>query len=142
MDVTRLFLSGGLPVADIFEIAGDAGIIVQEDLGDTILRDLLNDPENHSRHRQLDEAISLIAQIQALTPKAFESGSIASRSRFDRDKLLWELNYFKEHYFETYLGSRLDEKDDRQISEEFEEIATELESLPMCSVIGIFTQQI
>lgn len=128
LDVTRLFLAGGLPVAEILDFDGEYGVIVQEDLGDRILRDLLNDETDDTRARRLDEAISLTARIQTVTNKAFESNSIASRLRFDREKLLWELTFFKTHYFQTYRKKPLSSTDDLRLSSEFEEIANELES--------------
>src|ERR671939_1659382 len=38
LDVTRLFLAAELPVPEIYEVAAERGIIVQEDLGDQQLR--------------------------------------------------------------------------------------------------------
>lgn len=128
LDVTRLFLAGGLPVAEIYDHDGDLGVIVQEDLGDTILREVLLETDEADAKRKLDEAISLIARIQTVTPKAFEMNSIASRLRFDREKLIWELNFFKEHYFTTYRKTPLSPEEDAAISEEFDTIAAELES--------------
>ncbi len=128
LDVTRLFLAGGLPVAEIYDYDGELGVIVQEDLGDTILREVLLETDEVDGKRKLDEAISLIARIQTLTPKAFEMNSIASKLRFDSEKLLWELNFFKEHYFTTYKQAPLAEDESSAIDAEFQTIATELES--------------
>lgn len=128
LDVTRLFMNGGLPVAEILDFDGNFGVIVQEDLGDTILRDVLltAGPPDHAR--KLDEAISLIARIQTVTPIAYETNSIASKLKFDEEKLLWELNFFKEHYFQTFKKSPLSADDDAALSAEFAELAKELES--------------
>ncbi len=128
IDVTRLFASGGLPVADVFDFDGAAGVIVQEDLGDRLLRDFLIESVGAQHDRKLDEAISLIAQIQALTNKAYEVNSVASKLKFDAEKLQWELDFFKTHYFGTFLKSRLSDADDAALSAEFAEIAKELES--------------
>jgi N-acetylmuramate 1-kinase len=128
LDVTRLFLAGGLPVAEIYDYDGELGVIVQEDLADTILREVLLETDEVDGKRKLDEAISLIARIQTLTPKAFEMNSIASKLRFDSEKLLWELNFFKEHYFTTYRKSPLAEDESAAIDAEFQTIAAELES--------------
>lgn len=129
LDVTRLFFAGGLPVADVYDHDGSLGVILQEDLGDTILREVLLASENAvDTSRKLDEAISLIARIQTVTDKAFEMQSIASRLRFDSEKLLWELNFFKEHYFSTYRLSELSERDNAMLSAEFAELTLELES--------------
>ena len=127
LDVTRLFLSVGLPVAEVYDADGELGVIVEEDLGDTILRDVLIAGTSEENARLRNEAITLIARIQATTPKAREMHSVASTLKFDTEKLLWELNYFKEHYFTTYLGRPLSAEDDAALTEEFEELAEELE---------------
>lgn len=129
LDVTTLFLAGGLPVAEILDFDGKLGVIIQEDLGDQILRDVIASTEDAaSRKRLRDEAISLIARIQLITPKAFQINSIASRLKFDTEKLEWELNYFKTHYFETFMKKPLSGEDDSRLSAEFHELAVELES--------------
>ncbi|MEJ7623087.1 MAG: phosphotransferase [Pyrinomonadaceae bacterium] len=127
LDVTRLFLAGGLPVAEILDVDGDLGVIVLDDLGDRILRELLIETGDTSR--LLDEAISLIARIQTATPLAYDTDSIASRLTFDAEKLGWELRYFKDHYFGTYMKTPLSADDDRELSEEFDQISNELASL-------------
>ncbi len=128
LDVTRLFTAAGLPVAEVLDFDGNCGVIVQEDLGDRILRDVMLEADEEPQARLRDEAISLIARIQAATGKAFEMNSIASRLKFDREKLEWELNFFKTHYFETFLKKPLSPDDDARLSAEFGELAEELES--------------
>ena len=128
LDVTRLFLASGLPVADVMDFDGSLGIIVQEDLGDEILRDKLAAADKVKQGELIDEAISLIARIQAATANAFRMGSIASKLKFDREKLLWELDYFKEHYFTTMLKRPLSGVEDAEIDKEFKELSTDLES--------------
>ncbi len=129
LDVTKLFLASWLPVAAIIDFDGDFGVIVQEDLGDRILREvMLETHDDDIRFRLLDEAISLIARIQTATGTAFEMNSIASRLKFDTEKLLWELNFFKTHYFGTFLKRPLTPDQDTQISAEFLELAAELET--------------
>lgn len=127
LDVTNLFLVSGLPVAKIFDFSEELGVIVQEDFGNTILRDVLLKAEPDERERLLDEAISLIARIQAATPKAYELDSIASRLKFDEEKLLWELNFFKEHYFVSLKREPLSRATDEAVNAEFVEISRELE---------------
>src|SRR5438270_3141433 len=101
LDVSRLFLQNDLPVAEIYEFDERLGIIVQEDLGDIVLRDVLAKSDERCRDQLINESILLIAKIQATTQKAFSTGSIAGKLKFDTEKLLWELNFFREHYFST-----------------------------------------
>lgn len=128
VDVTRLFLHAHLPVAEIFDIDGELGVIVLEDLGDRILRNVLNEETDAEDSRLLREAISLIARIQTATNRAYETNSIASRLKFDSEKLLWELDFFKEHYFGTFKKQPLSSEDDAALSAEFSELAKDLES--------------
>ena len=127
LDVTQLFTAGGLPVAKILDSDGLLGVILQEDFGDRILRDVLLESEPQRRERRFNEAISMIARIQVITHKAYEMDSIASKLKFDTEKLLWELNFFKEHYFETFLKKPLSPADDAALSDEFAELARELD---------------
>src|SRR5207249_908770 len=107
LDVTNLFKTSGLPVAEIYNFDESLGVIVQEDLGNTILRDVLENSTPGRRDALIDEAINLVARIQLATSRAFETNSVASRLKFDVEKLLWELNFFREHYFVTLKQQKL-----------------------------------
>ncbi len=124
LDITALFHASDLPVAEVYNFDEKLGIVVQEDFGDTILRDGLI--QSKDKEKLINESISLIAKIQAATPKAFELNSIASRLKFDEEKLLWELNFFKTHYFETLRKRKLLPKDAAALNAEFIELAAEL----------------
>jgi len=127
LDVTRLFLANSLPVANIYAVDGDLGVIIQEDLGDRILRNVMSEVSVEQRSRLRSEAISLIARIQTTTELAYDMRSIASKLRFDTEKLLWELDFFKEHYFTTYKQKPLDPDTDARLSEEFRDLAAKLD---------------
>jgi aminoglycoside/choline kinase family phosphotransferase len=128
LDVTKLFLESDLPVAEIYEFDENLGVIVQEDFGDRILRDVLLKADDETRENYLNDAIRLIAKIQAATPKAFELNSIASKLKFDEEKLGWELDFFKTHYFESLKKQQLPAEEARLLTEEFAEIVRELET--------------
>lgn len=128
LSTTRLFLASGLPVAEIYNFDASLGIIVQEDLGDRVLREVMLTAEDERLARMHDEAITLIARIQAATPLAYELDSIASHLKFDTEKLNWELNFFKTHYFETFRKMPLLPATERGIAAEFLELSSELES--------------
>lgn len=128
IDVTNLFLAANLPVAEIYDFDSGSGIVIHEDFGDIILRDVLIASDEKNKNDLLDKSIDLIAEIQAATGKAFEMNSIASRLKFDEEKLLWELNFFKTHYFESLKRRPLSTIDDKNLTKEFTELARELES--------------
>ena len=130
LDVTRLFVAAGLPVPEILDVDASNGIIVQEVLGDRQLRRVFETVDEEEREAYLERAISLIADIQAATPLAFERDSIASRLAFDEAKLSWELEYFLEHYFKSYRGEILKHAEQAELRAELNDLASELAARP------------
>jgi aminoglycoside/choline kinase family phosphotransferase len=127
LDVTNLFASNGLPVARIYAYDEARGVIVQEDLGDTILRDVLLVSDADTREKLIDECIRLIARIQSATASAYAANSIASRLKFDIEKLVWELEFFRQHYFTTLRKTTLSVAQNEALDGEFLELCRDLE---------------
>ncbi|MGZ8848009.1 MAG: aminoglycoside phosphotransferase family protein, partial [Pyrinomonadaceae bacterium] len=130
LDVTRLFIDCGLPVPKVYEANGDTGMIVQEDLGNKQLCQVFEEVSDEECENLIEEAIDIIARIQAATAKAFERDSIASRLAFDEAKLAWELNFFVEHYFGSYRKEELTRSDATALKVELNDIAAELSACP------------
>ena len=130
LDVTRLFLDCDIPVPEIYEVDGNAGIIVQEDLGDRQLFQVYDDESEEQCDQYKEEAIALIAKIQKATERAYETHSIASRLAFDEAKLSWELDFFFEHYFGSLRGETLRHAEVAELKAELNDIAAELSAVP------------
>src|SRR6188508_57204 len=60
IDVTELFLAGGLPVADIIDCDPVQAVVIEEDLGDRILRDEILTADATRKNDLLAKAIGLI----------------------------------------------------------------------------------
>src|ERR1041384_7430023 len=88
LDVTRLFSECNLPVPQVLDVDAAAGIIVQEDLGNRQLCQVFEEVSAEEREAFLEQAIDLIARIQAATPKAYEMNSIASHLALDRKSVV------------------------------------------------------
>lgn len=130
LDVTRLFAEAKLPVPKILEVDPLDGIIVQEDFGDTQLRRALESASDDEREAYVEQAVSLVADIQAATPLAYERQSIASRLAFDEAKLSWELDFFMQHYFGSLRGETLKHGDEAQLRAELNDVSAELAARP------------
>jgi aminoglycoside/choline kinase family phosphotransferase len=130
LDITRLFLDCDIPVPEIYEVDGNAGIIVQEDLGDRQLFQVYDDESEEQCDQYKEEAIALIAKIQKATEHAYETHSIASRLAFDEAKLSWELDFFFEHYFGSLRGETLRHAEIAELKAELNDIAAELAAVP------------
>ena len=130
LDVTRLFVEAGLPVPEVYDTDGASGIIVQEDLGDRQLYQVFETASEEERETLIEQAIELIARIQAATSRAFERESISSRLAFDEPKLAWELNFFFEHYFGSLRRETLRHGEAAELKAELNDIAAELSARP------------
>jgi N-acetylmuramate 1-kinase len=130
LDVTRLFRAADLPVPEVYEVEAALGIIIQEDLGDQQLRLFFESASEEDGESYLERAISLIAAIQAATPKAYELRSISSHLAFDEAKLSWELSFFMEHYFETLRHEQLSHGEAAELKAELNDVAAELSARP------------
>ena len=128
LDVSELFRNNGLPVAEVYDFDEVLGVVVIEDLGDAIMRAELETASSAQKDELIRRAIDLIPKIQRATDAAALSNSIASRLRFDVEKLMWELNYFKIHYFTTFKKVPLSSEVDKALEEEFMELSAELDS--------------
>ncbi len=127
LDTSALFAEAGLPVAAIIDTGGDEGVVIQEDLGNTSLSHLLQAADESQCEQMIGQAITLIARIQAATNIAFERGSIASKLRFDAEKLGWELDFFLEHFFRSLRNEPLPKSLENDVRGEFTDLAEELE---------------
>jgi N-acetylmuramate 1-kinase len=130
LDVTRLFLDCEIPVPEIYAVDGNAGIIVQEDLGDQQLFHIYEMETDETCDEYKEQAIALIAKIQKATDHAYKTNSIASRLAFDEAKLSWELEFFFEHYFGSLRHETLRHAETAELKAELNDIAAELAAVP------------
>jgi N-acetylmuramate 1-kinase len=130
LDVTRLFLEAKLPVPEIHDVDALSGVIVQEDLGDSQLRRVFEASSDDEREAHVEHAISLIADIQAATPRAFARNSIASRLAFDEAKLSWEMDFFMQHFFGSLRREKLKHAEEAELRAELNDVAAELSARP------------
>jgi N-acetylmuramate 1-kinase len=130
LDVTRLFLDCDIPVPEIYAVDGNAGIIVQEDLGDQQLFQIYEMETDEKCDEYKEQAIALIAKIQKATDRAYETNSIASRLAFDEAKLSWELEFFFEHYFGSLRRETMRHAETAELKAELNDIAAELAAVP------------
>lgn len=130
LDVTRLFLECNLPVPKVYDASGETGIIVQEDLGNRQLCQVFEEVSEEERETLLEQAIEIIARIQAATATAIARDSIVSRLAFDEAKLMWELNFFLEHYFGSYRKETLTHGQTAELKVELNDVAAELSACP------------
>ena len=92
LDITRLFLESGLPVPEVHDVDGAAGIIVQEDLGDRQLFQVFEAAADEEREGLLEAAIDgarhpEIPQVKDLEIDPALRGDVAEPGRVVLDRV-------------------------------------------------------
>ncbi len=103
LEFSRHFRTCGLPVPEIYAVDLDRGMYLEEDLGDTTLFQFLT--VNRAEGGLSSETLDLYRAVVKLLPRfQIEAGRTLNyavcypRSSFDKQSMLWDLNYFK-YYF-------------------------------------------
>ncbi len=130
--VQKHLSNSGVAVPAVLDVDSKRGFILLEDLGDiTLLRRLQDvstpDAERHLYERVIDSLIQL--QVHA-SPAKKDKSIEAFRLRFDHEKLMWEVNFTIENFYQLYLKRNIAEKDLKVIKDGFSEICSRLASQP------------
>lgn len=100
LTIAEHFRSKGIPVPEIYAVSADGLSYLQEDLGDTLLYDMV---EAAKKNGGADEVLeSLLCRTVALLPKIQFEGADGldfsvcyPQPEFDRRMVMFDLNYFK-----------------------------------------------
>ncbi len=100
---SRHFRRCRLPVPEIYAEDLDQGIYLEEDLGDTTLFEFLEanrvgDKLSDKTLELYQRAIETLPRFQIEAGRTLDYGVCYPRSSFDKQSMLWDLNYFK-YYF-------------------------------------------
>jgi len=130
--VQKHLYSANVDVPAILDVDPARGFMLLEDLGDiTLLRRLQEvcsaDVERHLYERVIDSLVNL--QVFA-SPKRKPAEIDSYKLRFDFEKLMWEVNFCIEHFYEGYLKRKLSDEDKRVMVEGFGEICQTLADEP------------
>ena len=106
LSFTEAFRSIGLPVPEIYGYDEKAGLYLEEDLGETTLFDALSLARKEEPDAAFPTAIvpvyrrilELLPRFQVQGGKAVDYSVAYPRAAFDRQSILWDLNYFKYHF--------------------------------------------
>lgn len=126
-NVYDIFRAVGLPVPEIIVADGELGIVLQEDLGDESVQKRLRHNTQEEYCRLMCRAIDLMILIQTEATKVVPPQTEAAKLAFDKEKLSWELAFFR-RYYGNYRHLPLPE--DQGLIEESGRLAEELASFP------------
>jgi aminoglycoside/choline kinase family phosphotransferase len=106
LSFARAFRQVGLPVPEIFAEDREAGVWLEEDLGDTTLFQALaaaraGEPEGafpEEAEELFRRTLSILPRFQVEGHRAIDYRLAYPRQAFDRRSIRWDLNYFKYHF--------------------------------------------
>lgn len=130
LETTELFKTLGVRVPEVIDVAPELGIVLQEDLGDHLLQDELEECEAREKEHWYRSAIDIVIEIQARAAQLDPSGYAAFSLAFDEEKLESELDFFLLHFVEEFRAAQLDPSEREQMREHFRELARSLAEKP------------
>jgi aminoglycoside/choline kinase family phosphotransferase len=130
VNVCRLFTNIPLPVPVIAGHADDLGILILEDLGDVTLQAHLGMTQPAEHDALYRQAVEFVFRMQRKGEELRSHEYVSYGIAFDRDKLMWELNFFVKHFLEAYRGVSLTQAARAALGEECLVIADELAAEP------------
>lgn len=114
LEFSRQFRKEGLPVPEIYAADAANGVYLEEDLGDTTLFGFLQKeragtafPE--SVKAEYKKALDWLPKFQFQANKSLNYKVCHPRGVFDRQSMMWDLNYFK-YYFLRLSGIPFNEQ--------------------------------
>jgi len=106
------------------------GILVVQDLGDETLQKHLEGCDPERRRFLYLQAVQMIAALQQEGTHALTPDLPAATTALDAQRLLWELEFFREHYVEGLLRSPLSEEETEGLKRWFENLAKDVAGYP------------
>ncbi|CAN5781099.1 RNase adapter RapZ [soil metagenome] len=105
LSFSRAFRNANLPVPEIYRADEEAGMYLEEDLGDTTLFDALSAARKRDGGDFPPSMLPVYRRVVEELPRfQIEGGRVVDystaypRAEFDRQSILWDLNYFKYHF--------------------------------------------
>ncbi len=93
--LTKHFTNHGLPVPELYAAELNNNVYLLEDLGDTTLFDLINKRSKEYLSNTYKKCLSFLADFQVEASKNLDFSYSYPRSKFDKQLMHWDLNYFK-----------------------------------------------
>ena len=103
IEFSKHFVNNGLPVPEIFADVPDKGIYLIEDLGEITLFSYLSEIRSEEEFNPklihiYKKVIDILPRFQIEAGKNLDYNFCYPRTQFDKQSMMWDLNYFK-YYF-------------------------------------------
>ena len=130
VNVGELLLRMPLPVPAILGHEDDLGLLILEDLGDVTLQAHLGAAAFADHAALYRQAVSFVAVIQRRGQDLASPGYTPYQVAFDVEKLTWEMDFFVNHFLESYRGAQISAAERTALRGAFVPIIEELAAEP------------
>jgi len=118
-------------VPEVIAVSKEEGFVLLEDLGDlTLERKFWESQHQDQALSYYKQAIDELIKIHYACTKDFNSDYFAFKIEFNTEKLLWEMNYAREHLLEKFLNLKFSETEGELIQKKFTEVCSRLHKEP------------
>lgn len=135
--IQKHLADAGVDVPRVLDFDPKNGFIMLEDLSDTTLLRCLQevesfDVEKHFFERAIDLLVDMHVKTGPNSKLAKENAPAIEgfNQSFDVEKLMWEVNFTMEHFYEKHLQRKIKPEDMKIIQDGFTQICTELANEP------------
>lgn len=134
--IQKHLTEAGVDVPQVIDCDPSQGFILLEDLGDVTLLRRLQDISNAEQERgYFEKAIDALVDMHVGSGPAKASADAKKsidgfKLFFDREKLMWEVNFTFEHFYQKHLQRKIAPKDMKVLIDGFNRICTELQGEP------------
>lgn len=131
LNVLNHFAKVDVRVPKVEAFSAELGVVLLEDLGDLTLERKFWENQNQQLAMPFyEQAVDEIVKIHFLASKPVSPLSVCQTTMFDTAKFMWEMNYAREHFLEKVGGTKLTEKEQRELQNEFLKICGILDEQP------------
>jgi aminoglycoside/choline kinase family phosphotransferase len=131
LNILKHFEKHHVQVPKVIAVSKEEGFVLLEDLGDLTLERKFwenQDPEHALEFYKL--SIDELIKMHYPSTKDKSSNCVAFKIEFDTAKLLWEMNYAREHLLEKFFGFKFDTKESKILDKNFTAICERLHKEP------------
>ncbi len=130
VQVARLLSDMPLPVPHVRHEMADLGVLVLDDLGDVTLQMEVDSGTGALPVHLYEQAVDLLVRLQSRGRDLADNRLEPYRLAFDVEKLMWEMDFFIEHFLERFRGCVIRPADRDALRRELLGIVEELAAEP------------
>jgi aminoglycoside/choline kinase family phosphotransferase len=131
LNIQRHFLANGIAVPEVIKISAELGLVLLEDLGDLTLERKFWENQNQSdAWPYYEQSLDELLKIHFRATADYDPQCSAFKLMFDTEKLLWEMNYGREHLIEKFLKIHLSKAESDGLQALFVKICESLHQEP------------